>query len=136
MHDVIGFEYKANIIDVYVAPWFYAFSDPLVLGVIFDTQEKLVTALAHELLHRLLMDNKMHDDTNNLTEWEKLFGKHEFATLVHIPVYAIMHAIFIDELNQPEMLETEVRESKAYQDAWKYVEQHGYKGIIEKLKKI
>ncbi len=134
MYDVIGLEYHANVIDVYVAPWFYAFSDPLVIGVIFDTQEKLVTNLTHELLHRLFMDNRSHADVKNLEEWERLFGKREFVTLVHIPVYAMMHAIFIDQLKKPEMLDNEKRETKEYKDAWEYVEKHGYKEIIEKLK--
>jgi hypothetical protein len=134
MTDVIGLEFHANIIDIYVAPWFYAFSDPLVLGVVFDTQEKLVSALTHELLHRLFMDNRTSDDGKTIEEWEKLFGKHEFVTLVHIPVFAMMHAIFIDQINEPALLKYEKLGTKEYKDAWDYVEKNGYKEIIEKLK--
>ena len=134
MHDVVGLDYRTNVIDVYVAPWFYAFSDPLVIGVVFDTQQELVVTLTHELLHRLFMDNRTSDDTHTVEHWERLFGKHEFVTLVHIPVYAMMHAIFIDELKQPGWLQNEKRASKAYADAWQYVEDNGYKEIIETLK--
>lgn len=134
MHDVIGLEYHTNVIDVYVAPWFYTFSDPLVIGVVFDTQQKLVVTLTHELLHRLFMDNRTTDDKYTVENWEKMFGKHDFVTLVHIPVYALMHAIFIDELKQPDWLKSEKRTTKAYKDAWAYVEKNGYKEIITKLK--
>lgn len=134
MRDVIGLEYHANVIDVYVAPWFYAFSDPLVIGVVFDTQQKLVVTLTHELLHRLFMDNRTTDDRYTVENWEKMFGKHDFVTLVHIPVYALMHAIFIDELKQPDWLKSEKRATKAYKDAWEYVEKTGYKEVIAKLK--
>lgn len=136
MYDVIGLEYRANVIDVYVAPWFYAFSDPLVIGVIFDKQEKLVLTLTHELLHRLFMDNRTTDDSQTIENWEKLFGKHDFVTLVHIPVYAMLQAIFMDEVKKPEFLEHEIRKTKEYQDAWSYVEKHGYKEIIRKLKTL
>lgn len=134
MYETLGLEFKQNIIDVYVAPFFYAFSSPLVLGVKFDTQEKLVLNLTHELIHRLLMDNTTHDDSKTADEWTKLFGKHDFVTLVHIPIHAVLHAIFIDVIKHPEMLDEEVRESKAYKDSWDYVEKHGYREVIEKLK--
>lgn len=134
--DTLGLEFKPNIIDVYVTPFFYAFSDPLVVGVIFKTQEKLVQTLTHELAHRLLMDNTTHDDSKTLDEWTELFGEHEKVTLVHIPVHAMLHKIFIDIVKRPEMLEEEVRKQKAYADSWDYVEKHGYETIIKKLKTL
>lgn len=136
MTDVIGLEYKANTIDVYVAPWFYAFSDPLVIGVIFDNQEKLVLNLTHELLHRLFMDNRSANDEHTIENWEKLFGKHDFVTLVHIPVHAMLHAIFIDELKKPDWLKHEKISKDDYKKSWDYVQEHGYKEIIEKLKNL
>lgn len=136
MYDTLGLEFKPNVLDVHVAPFFYAFSSPLVLGVTFDTQEKLVLNLTHELLHKLFMDNTSHDDSKTIEEWKALFGEHEYVTLVHIPVHAMLHTIFIDILNRPEMLDEEVRKSKAYKDSWEYVEKHGYKDIISKLQML
>jgi len=135
MSEILGLEFKQNVIDVYVAPFFYAFSEPLVLGVLFDTQEKLVLNLTHELTHRLLLDNTTHDDSKTIEEWTKLFGEHEFETLVHIPVHAVLHKLFIDIVKKPEMLEEEVRETKAYKDSWEYVEKNGYEKIVAKLHK-
>jgi hypothetical protein len=135
MYDVLKLEFKPNVIDVHVAPFFYAFSSPLVLGVQFDTQEKLILNLTHELLHKLFMDNTTHDDQKNLDEWTELFGEHEFVTLVHIPVHAMLHKIFIDIIERPDMLNEEVRTSKTYRDSWNYVEKNGYKKLVEKLQK-
>jgi len=136
MCETLNLEFKQNIIDVHIAPFFYAFSEPLVLGVVFDTKQKLVLNLTHELVHKLLLDNTTHDDTKTFEEWTELFGEMEFETLVHIPVHAMLHRIFIDILEQPELLQNEVLETKTYKDSWNYVQQHGYKAIIEKLKTI
>lgn len=133
MSDVLGLEFKQNAIDVHVAPFFYAFSDPLVLGVQFDSQEKLVLNLTHELLHKLFVDNTTHDDTKTVDEWKEMFGDYEFVALVHIPVYAMLHEIFIDIVKRPEILDTEIRKTKPYKDAWAYVRHNGYKAIIAKL---
>lgn len=133
MCETLGLEFKQNVIDVHVAPFFYAFSDPLVLGVQFDTQEKLVVNLTHELTHRLLMDNTTHDDEKTIDEWTDLFGEHERVTLVHIPVHAVLHKVFIDVVKRPDMLDAEVRTSKAYADSWAYVEKHGYEKIVTQL---
>ena len=136
MCETLGLEFKQNVIDVHVAPFFYAFSDPLVLGVQFDTQEKLVVNLTHELTHRLLMDNTTHDDERNIDEWTDLFGEHERVTLVHIPVHAVLHKVFINALEHPDMLDAEVRTSKAYADSWAYVEKHGYEKITTQLQDL
>lgn len=134
MYDTVGLTFKPNVIDVHVAPYFYAFSSPLVLGVQFDSQEKLVLNLTHELLHKLFMDNTTHDDSKTIEEWTDLFGDHEFVTLVHIPVHAVLHEIFIDIIKRPDMLDKEVRKSKGYKDSWDYVEKNGYKDIVVQLK--
>lgn len=133
MCETLGLEFKLNIIDVYVAPFFYSFSDPLVLGVQFDTQEKLVLNLTHELIHKLLMDNTTHDDSKTISEWTNLFGEHDFETLTHIPIHAILHKIFIDIVQRPDMLDAEIRDKKSYKDSWEYVEQCGYDTIVEQL---
>lgn len=136
MHDVTGLVFKQNVINVYVAPFFYAFSEPLVLGVQFDSQEKLVCNLTHELIHRLLMDNTTHDDTKSYEEWTSMFGVHNPVTLIHIPVHAIMHEIFIDKIVTPEFLEQEVLGSGDYRESWDYVRQHSYLEITKKLRDL
>lgn len=140
MTEILGLSFKQNIIDVYIAPWFNAFSDPLVIGV-YTKPNEFVDTLTHELIHRLLVDNTtLPYDTPLLEEWKKLFGKnHSFGTIIHIPVHAVSKAIYLDVLNEPKRLKRDIDNSKTYDspdylNAWNYVEKHGYMEIIKKLK--
>jgi len=140
MTDLLDLSFRQNIIDVYIAPWFKAFSDPLVIGVT-NEPDQFVDILTHELLHRLLTDNTtIPYETKILVEWQKLFGKeHTFTTVVHIPVHAVHKAIYLDVLNAPERLERDIAGIKKYKatdyiNAWDYVDKHGYLEIIEKLR--
>jgi hypothetical protein len=141
MTDLLDLSFRQNIIDVHIAPWFNAFSDPMVIGVMKEPDE-FVDILTHELLHRLLTDNTaIPHETMLLDEWQKLFGKkHTFGTVVHIPVHAVHKAIYLDVLNAPERLARDVAGNKKYKatdyiNAWNYVDEHGYKKIISQLKK-
>lgn len=140
MCQVLNLSFRQNIIDVYIAPWFKAFSDPLVIGVI-QPPDEFIDTMTHELLHRLLTDNTaVPADTQLLAEWQKLFGKqHSFDTLIHIPVHAAHKAVYLDVLDEPKRLERDIERSQKYKaadyvKAWEYVEQNGYQEIIEKLK--
>mgnify|MGYP000223946240 CR=1 FL=1 len=136
--DITGLEFAQNTIDVYVAPWFYAFSSPMVIGVIFRDKDELISVVSHEIVHRLLTDNtKFGLYHNYLKDWRKLFGKdHSNVTLAHIPVHAILEKLYRDILNQPDIIEIDKKQSKqkaAYQKSWQYVQDHGYDWIIEQL---
>jgi hypothetical protein len=140
MTETIALSFRQDIIDVYIAPWFNAFSDPMIIGVMREPDE-FVDTLTHELIHRLLTDNTaIPHDTQLLTVWQKLFGKnHSFSMLAHIPVHAIHKAIYLDILDAPERLKRDIESNKKfdaadYVNAWEYVEKHGYKKIIDKLK--
>ena len=144
MCDITGLQFRQNIIDVYVAPWFFAFSDPMVLGVTLN-DEKLVRVLTHEILHRILTDNTAVPYEHNLIgAWQKLYGKnHSITTLVHIPLHAVHTAIAIDYLDDPSIVETDYKMNldhggpeDDYVKSWDYVNKHGYKEIIEKLKTV
>lgn len=139
MCELLNLEFRHNIIDVYIAPWFYGFSDPLVIGVVHKP-DLFIDILTHELLHRLLTANKTIDidKSERRLEWEKLFGEqNHFVTLVHIPVHAVHKAIYVDILNEPERLKRDIerQHSPHYIKSWDYVETHGYEEIISKLKK-
>jgi hypothetical protein len=124
---------------VYVVPWFNAISDPMIIGPAFKTQDALMDTLTHELLHRLLTDNDRRDPTHDfLKDWEKLFGKHPFNVLVHIPVHAVMNKIYVDVLQRPELVDYDIKslsDSPDYLAAWDYVKDVGYEKIILKLAK-
>lgn len=139
MSHITKLEFRQNIIDVYIAPWFRAFSDPLVIGVIYEP-DLFIDMLTHELLHRLLTDNALLPlETDLITEWKKMFGNTlNLAALVHIPVHAVHKAICVDVLKEPWRIERDIarckkHNAKDYVTAWNYVEKHGYKTIIKQL---
>lgn len=143
MQDILGLKFKHNIIDVYIAPWFAAFSDPVVIGI-KSTPDKFIDKLTHELLHRLLtIDNTtldLNEKGKSLTaEWSDLFGdNHSWNTLIHIPVNAVLKSIYLDTLKDKKRLERDIEEHQKHEDykkAWDYVESNDYKEIISKLKK-
>lgn len=137
MCDVFELEFYQNTIDVFVAPWFHAFSSPMVFGVIYKDDE-LVNIMTHELLHRLFTDNTTYNESAKLTKvWRELYGEeHTKTTLVHIPVMAGLHAVFLDEINEPKRLKDSIAHdtSPEYIKAWEYVEKHDYKEVIKKFK--
>ncbi len=138
MCDTLGLSFRQNIVDVYIAPWMAAFSDPMVIGVTYKP-DRFVEVFTHELLHRLLTDNNESAYSTQYTEeWEKLFGKqHSWNVIVHIPVHAMLQAIFDDVLKESKRTERDKKICKQwehYNAAWEYVEETGYKQIIEKLK--
>lgn len=140
MCELLDLEFKQNIIDVFIAPWFHAFSDPLVIGVTFKP-DRFIDILTHELLHRLLTDNTAVPSNHLLrNDWKNLFGEeHSFVTLIHIPVHAMLKAIMLDTLQEPTRLKRDIAIQKkgghtAYIDAWEYVQNHDYRQIIEDLK--
>lgn len=142
MCDVMELEFYQNNIDVYIAPWFHAFSDPMVIGVKYSP-DVFVDILTHELLHRLLSHNTIVWDSPGLQKleaWQELFGhEHSHKMLVHIPVHAVHKALYLDVLKEPKRLErdkqnVEERHATDYIDAWHYVDEHGYEKIIDQLK--
>ena len=137
MCEILGLDFRQNTIDVYIAPWFLAFSDPMVIGI-KSKPDRFVDILTHEILHRLLTDNTRDEyPMDYVAKWEKLFGKdHSFVTLVHIPVHAAHKALLLDVLDEPKRLERDIAlcsKHEDYKKAWEYVEKNGYKEIIEKL---
>ena len=138
MYDLLELRFYQNTIDVYIAPWFHAFSDPMVIGVTYGP-DRFVEILTHELCHRLLTDNQYNTGYPILgNEWVRLCGEDiSFVTRVHIPVHATLQAIFNDVLLEPERTKNDKKLCKQWPDydaAWKYVDRHGYKTIIRQLK--
>lgn len=140
MSEITYLKFRQNIIDVYVVPGFTPFSDPMIVGARLDP-DIFVDILTHELLHRLLTDNtSVASEEALIPSWKKLFGnEHSMMTLAHIPVHAIHKAIYLDVLHAPKRLDRDIADNKRrnatdYVKSWDYVNPHGYKEIIQKLK--
>lgn len=144
MCDITGLEFRQNTLDVFIAPWFYAFSDPMVIGIMMEGDE-FVRNLTHEMIHRIITDNtSLPYYYDYIAAWQKLYGKnHNWNTLVHIPVHAVHKAIIYDVLKDPSIKDADYNmclefggPEDDYIKSWGYVDKHGYKEIIEKLKTI
>ena len=138
--DITGLQFRQNTIDVHVAPWFYAFSSPMVLGVIFKDKDTLIDVLTHEIIHRLLTDNTTYEWRHDFVkQWRGMFGDTVTKnTLVHIPVHAIMEALYRGPLHRPDLVDFDkelVKKSPDYVAAWEYVDEHGHDSIVAELKK-
>jgi len=136
--DILGLQFRQNIIDINVAPWFNPISDPMVIGPAFQSEDALVNTIAHELIHRLLTDNtSVPYDHDLLADWRKLFGdKHDWNTLVHIPVHAVMKKLYLDVINRPDLLALDIEVTKnnpPYAAAWAYVQKGDCIDIIKSL---
>ena len=140
LNDILELSFRKNIIDVYIAPWFTAFSTPLVVGVHYDP-ERFVQVLAHELTHVLLTDNNEipYHSIDYVTHRKRLYGSDlSPSTLAHIEVHAILEELYTSYLKKEEWLRADKATCQLFTDykiAWDYVDEHGYKTIITKLKK-
>jgi hypothetical protein len=141
MCEAVNLTFRKNVIDAHIAPWFGAFSEPLILGV-RNSPYNFVNALTHELIHILLLDNTtVPYGTPLIKPWQKLFGStHSSDTLIHIPVHAVHQHVYLDVLNEPDRLVSDMTFAKrnkanpAYLNAWDYVQKHCYQNINSELK--
>jgi hypothetical protein len=136
--DILQLEYRQNIIDIYVAPWFSPISNPMVIGPAFHSQNALINTITRELIHRLLTDNTSINYKHDLlTDWKILFGdNHDFNTLVHIPFHAVMKRLYLDVIDRPDLLKLDIDDvssNKPYALAWDYVNNHDCVELINKL---
>lgn len=139
MCQILNLEFKQNVIDIYAAPFYTSFSFPVVIATKYDPNDA-IEVIAHELIHVLLYDNTRSklDLQKTGAQWAKLFPEiTDEVALIHIPVHAVMQAVFDDTLNEPERTSNDKKLCEgysSYEQAWQYVELHGYRNIIDKLK--
>jgi hypothetical protein len=138
MCDILGLEFRQNVIDIYAAPFYHSFSFPMFIATKYEP-DRAIEVITHELLHVLFYDNTSAaiDYAKKEQEWTKLFGPIEDKiALIHIPVHAVCQALFDDVLGEPErtLRDREMCQKwPSYKLAWEYVDKIGYKKIIEQL---
>jgi hypothetical protein len=147
MTHVLDLSFYRTVIDVTLAPCFRGISTPLILNFAADP-DRFVDVLTHELLHVLQTDNNKyqalgpHDTIDLLSAWRRLFGDHERVTLVHIPLHALHKYLYLDVLKAPERLERElnvlrsIQTAGAYLQAWDYVNERDYRGIVNEIRNL
>lgn len=138
MCELLDLEFRQNTIDIYAAPFYRSFSYPLFIATKY-TSDRAVEVITHEILHRLLSDNLQIDSRKpHAREWKKAIGLHDtFNIAVHIPVHAMLQALFDDVLGEPERTLHDKKMCQKWPDykaAWAYVDEVGYKTVIERVK--
>ena len=139
MCDILGLEFRQNIIDIYVAPFYSSFSNPMFIATKY-TADRAVEVITHELIHRLLTDNiQTSYETPYAKKWKQLFPHTDdlsWNVIVHIPVHAVLQMIFDDVLKESQRTKRDKQMCKNWPDyyaAWEYVDSVGYKHIIKQL---
>lgn len=138
LQKITGLTFYQNVIDVYlVGGWHRAFSDPLVISIKIEG-ETFVDVLTHELIHRLLTDNKQ--DKNGGVWCKKNYPDiADPAVSNHILVHAIHKEIYLNVLKRPDRLAADIEKCEvkpAYKEAWEIVEKEGYMNIVNKFKEF
>lgn len=139
MCKVLNMEFKQNVIDIYAAPFYSSFSFPMVIATKYEP-DRAIEVITHELIHVLLYDNKSSDLdlAKREDEWQKLFEEIDNGVaLVHVPVHAVLQAVFDDVLKEPSRTKRDKEMCSnypPYKMAWDYVEKLGHDRVIDLIR--
>lgn len=136
MQKVLNMGFAHNRIDVYIVGRGQSVSNPVVISGRREPDE-FVDVLTHELIHRLLAENREGSDV--LQTVNRNFKDESHSTKIHIAVHAVHSFLYLDVLNTPYRLQRDVEQCKAlppaYSRSWQIVQEAGYKRIIDLLRK-
>lgn len=136
MQEIAGLNFYQNIIDVYIVTGYSsAFSEPLVMSKKYEG-DVFVDILTHEIIHRLLMDNKEGINGNSWAA-EHYPEEKDSSVVNHILVHALHKEVYLSVLGSPERLMADKDRLKGfhgYEKAWDIVERDGHINIINKFK--
>ena len=136
LYSITGLNFNRDTIEVYIVsvnP--RQFSNPIIIKSGFSPDE-FVDVLTHELIHRLLVINKIKKKTiidNKYSNEPEIVKSH---TIVH----ALLKYIYLDILKDKKRLEKNILRSKnhvtnEYMRAWEIVKKENYIKLIKKFKK-
>ncbi len=134
--EISGLEWKETSVTCYLVGRHRSFSDPLSITT-YEKEGPFLDILIHELLHRLVYQNRM-----GLPRfWNWLKQKHPEAshlTLNHVPVFAVQNALYIDVFGENgaelQRIKSEGSTKDDYSLAWEIVDKEGHVEIIEMMK--
>lgn len=127
MNEATGLSFKRNHFDVHVVSGNpREFSFPIVVRS-RHTENEFIQSITHELIHCLFKDNRISED-----------GNDPYPHNPHILVCAVLKFVYLDALENPQLLEENIRNSSGpdnteYKEAWDFVEQNDYRDIIKNL---
>jgi hypothetical protein len=137
VQQVLGLNFYQTLIDVYVVGHTqHPISSPVVISST-KTESVFVDSLTHELLHRLISDNKQKIRAREILA--KLFPKETMLCRNHIVLHAVLEKVYLEFLHQPERLsDNRARDESAvdYRRAWKIVQKQGSDAVISRFRQL
>lgn len=144
--NILDLEFKQELIDCFLVPYFIPQSFPLVISPQGRDELDTCLVLTHELTHILLTDNKKYsqwdrEDLSNMDlgeHWKKCFTGIDEG-LFELPVYAVLWELWVVRQNRRDLWEADKRDLEFYEaqghlDAMQYIEEHDNSETLEKIK--
>lgn len=127
IYKITGLKFKREVIDCYiVSATDRCMSAPLIIKSRLK-EEEFVDTMLHELLHIILVDNKI--------KRIKCLNESKI-TMDHLRVFAVLKYIYKDYMKDEDRLKrviekSQVGNNKDYARAWEIVDKIGYLNIIK-----
>ena len=135
VQEILRLDFYEPIIDAYVIGHMRgSISTPILMGSQKSSSEYIDT-LTHEILHRLISDNKQKIKVREILP--TMFPNESVLCRVHVVVHAILKKIYLEFLKEPDRFAAnKKRNTKAtdYARAWEIVDVMGETKIIEQFK--
>ena len=126
MQEILGFEFDRAEIDIWVVGGIpRPFAHPVVISSRY-TEDEFWGIVIHELIHVLIDSKKGY-----AKKIKALFDNSVQYKATHIPVYAVVQQIAEETGINKDIFKPE--KNKGYIEAWEYVEQVGYKTVLDQI---
>ena len=125
-NEYLGLDFQRDILDVYIVRGSrMSMSKPLIVRG-KDDPKLFVYELMHELLHVLLVSNKVRPG----------FGDENPSVRNHIHLYSFIEKFYKEVLKDEEILSTikSLANSENYKRAWEITQSEGYDRLLEELR--
>lgn len=137
MQECFGFSFEKNIIDAHIVPKVVPMSSPVLINTRETDPQNFVDVLTHELFHVLFSENNENTSFPEKTMLQR-YPEEDGQTRSHVPVHAGLKYIYLDVLNEPDRLETDIQRCKndlpaGYARAWEIVQENDYTQIIREF---
>ena len=139
LEKVTGLNYAQNIIDVYVIIHYLkdVIGNPIIISGRY-LPEEFVQVLTHILIHRLVSDNRQHENWH--IRAQKLYPRKDIDVANHIMTNAILEALYVDVMGNTDKVIWSIKhyeifkKREAHKQAWDFINQYGQQDVVASLK--
>ena len=134
LQTTLKLDFNQTIIDAYIIGQMRgAISTPILTSSQLPSQ-KYIDVLTHEIIHRLIADNRQNIDVPAI--FTTMFPGETDLCKIHVIVNALMKKVYLDFLNEPKRLSDNLERdtnSADYMKSWEIVDQLGENIIINEF---